>query len=106
MDPRCVRSSLSPEGRLTPSPAADDLHAYVEGDIIECMANSDNMVAHGLGTSEQGGISTFVEMLSYRHLPAEKLLVSHDDVWSKAEYGYARLYNVRSRSTTVQESTS
>ncbi|BGO96634.1 Mannose-6-phosphate isomerase [Rhodotorula toruloides] len=73
---------------------ADDLHAYVEGDIIECMANSDNMVAHGLGTSEQGGISTFVEMLSYRHLPAEKLLVSHDDVWSKAENGYARLYNV------------
>ncbi|BGP04779.1 Mannose-6-phosphate isomerase [Rhodotorula toruloides] len=73
---------------------ADDLHAYVEGDIIECMANSDNMVAHGLGASEQGGISTFVEMLSYRHLPAEKLLVSNDDVWSKSENGYARLYNV------------
>lgn len=25
---------------------ADDLHAYVDGDIIECMANSDSMVRH------------------------------------------------------------
>lgn len=90
---------------LTRRPPADDLHAYVEGDIIECMANSDNMVAHGLGTSEQGGISTFVEMLSYRHLPAEKLLVSHDDVWSKSENGYARLYNVRGHPTTISQST-
>lgn len=29
---------------------ADDIHAYVEAQgIIECMANSDNMVCHGLG---------------------------------------------------------
>ncbi|GAA5864472.1 hypothetical protein JCM3774_005139 [Rhodotorula dairenensis] len=73
---------------------ADDLHAYVEGDIIECMANSDNMVAHGLGTEEQGGISTFVEMLTYRHLPADQLLVSHEDKWQKGRQGLTRLYHV------------
>ncbi|GAA5984156.1 hypothetical protein JCM5350_005435 [Sporobolomyces pararoseus] len=67
---------------------ADDLHAYVEGDIIECMANSDNMVAHGLGTSEQGGISTFVDMLSYRHLPASELLLSYED---ESKYGNNKL---------------
>ncbi|TNY21072.1 RmlC-like cupin domain-containing protein [Rhodotorula diobovata] len=95
---------------------ADDLHAYVEGDIIECMvrrlapaasrsrahsplvpsaqANSDNMVAHGLGESEMGGISTFVEMLSYRHLPAEQLLLEYEDKWSKGQRGLTRRYKV------------
>ncbi|GAA6001736.1 hypothetical protein JCM10207_002289 [Rhodosporidiobolus poonsookiae] len=73
---------------------ADDLHAYVEGDIIECMANSDNMVAHGLGTEEQGGISTFVEMLSYRHLPPQKLLLEYEDGWSKGKNGRTRRYKV------------
>ncbi|GJN91693.1 hypothetical protein Rhopal_004716-T1 [Rhodotorula paludigena] len=73
---------------------ADDLHAYVEGDIIECMANSDNMVAHGLGTEEQGGISTFVQMLSYRHLPAEKLLLEYEDKWKQGRKGLTRHYKV------------
>ncbi|KAH8926199.1 RmlC-like cupin [Atractiella rhizophila] len=51
---------------------ADDIHAYVEGDCVECMANSDNMVCHGLG-QEAGGVQTFVDMLSYRHVPASSL---------------------------------
>ncbi|BGP44879.1 Mannose-6-phosphate isomerase [Rhodotorula kratochvilovae] len=73
---------------------ADDLHAYVEGDIIECMANSDSMVAHGLGESEMGGIQTFVEMLSYRHLSAEKLMLEYEDKWSTGEKGLTRRYKV------------
>ncbi|GAA5955182.1 hypothetical protein JCM3765_003237 [Sporobolomyces pararoseus] len=73
---------------------ADDLHAYVEGDIIECMSNSDNMVAHGLGTSEQGGISTFVDMLSYRHLPASELLLSYKDRSTHGKNGLTRHYKV------------
>ncbi|GAA5942344.1 uncharacterized protein JCM15063_002977 [Sporobolomyces koalae] len=73
---------------------ADDLHAYVEGDIIECMANSDNMVAHGLGTEEQGGISTFVDMLSYRHLPASKLLLEYQDKSPLGHQGLTRHYKV------------
>lgn len=87
--PFAVRSCY----KRTP-PAADDLHAYVEGSIIECMANSDNMVAHGLGTEEQGGISTFVDMLTYRHLPADQLLVPYEDAWHKGQEGLTRLYNV------------
>lgn len=74
---------------------ADDLHAYVEGDIIECMANSDNMVAHGLGEADMGGRSTFVEMLSYRHLPAEDLLLEYEDKWSVGQKGLTRRYKVR-----------
>ncbi|GAA5941148.1 hypothetical protein JCM3775_001318 [Rhodotorula graminis] len=73
---------------------ADDLHAYVEGDIIECMANSDNMVAHGLGEADMGGRSTFVEMLSYRHLPAEDLLLEYEDKWSAGQQGLTRRYKV------------
>ncbi|GAA6007096.1 hypothetical protein JCM11491_001507 [Sporobolomyces phaffii] len=73
---------------------ADDLHAYVEGDIIECMANSDNMVAHGLGTEEQGGISTFVDMLSYRHLPASSLLLKYEDGSKYGASGLTRHYKV------------
>ncbi|GAA6059091.1 hypothetical protein JCM10212_002062 [Sporobolomyces blumeae] len=72
----------------------DDLHAYVEGDIIECMANSDNMVAHGLGTEEQGGISTFVDMLSYRHLPAKELLLEYEDRSKLGKNGLTRAYKV------------
>lgn len=34
----CDWSSANP-------PYPDDIHAYVEGDVIECMANSDNMVS-------------------------------------------------------------
>lgn len=58
------------------------------------MANSDNMVAHGLGTEEQGGIATFVEMLTYRHLPADQLMVPHQDAWKQGQQGLTRLYNV------------
>lgn len=80
----CVVSPRLPLARvLTPSPPS-------------AQANSDNMVAHGLGESEMGGISTFVEMLSYRHLPAEQLLLEYEDKWSKGQRGLTRRYKVRS----------
>ncbi|KAK9900783.1 RmlC-like cupin [Cystobasidium minutum MCA 4210] len=72
---------------------ADDIHAYVDGDVIECMANSDNMVCHGLGETEQGGKQTFVDMLSYRHLPASKLTLKYEDGW-QGKNGNTRLYRV------------
>lgn len=52
------------------------------------------MVAHGLGTEEQGGISTFVEMLSYRHLPASKLLLEYKDGSKLGKNGLTRYYKV------------
>lgn len=68
--------------------------------------NSDNMVAHGLGTEEQGGISTFVDMLSYRHLPASNLLLSYEDASKYGKHGCTRYYKVReSLSSTVFECT-
>lgn len=73
---------------------ADDIHAYVEGDVIECMAASDNMTCHGLGPTEQGGIQTFVDMLTYRHLPGKDLLLEYEDGWSKGKHGKTRLYKV------------
>lgn len=63
--------------------------------------NSDNMVAHGLGTEEQGGISTFVDMLSYRHLPASKLLLSYEDSSKYGKNGCTRYYDVRTDSLVL-----
>lgn len=58
------------------------------------MANSDNMVAHGLGTEEQGGKKTFVDMLSYGHLPERKLHLDHTDSWPKGVHGRTRRYKI------------
>ncbi|KAI0360054.1 mannose-6-phosphate isomerase [Trametes cingulata] len=55
---------------------ADDIHAYLEGDIIECMAISDNVVNAAFDSPDSlaSQISTFVDMLTYTARP-----VSH---WS------------------------
>ncbi|XP_023326981.1 mannose-6-phosphate isomerase [Eurytemora carolleeae] len=45
-------------------------HAYLSGDCIECMANSDNVVRAGL-TPKLIDTSTLVNMLEYRCGPAE-----------------------------------
>jgi mannose-6-phosphate isomerase len=50
-------------------------------------------VCHGLGETEQGGKQTFVDMLSYRHLPSSKLTLSYEDGWQGKE-GNTRLYHV------------
>lgn len=44
---------------------ADEIHAYLEGDIIECMAVSDNVVNSAFVPPEERDISTFVDMLTY-----------------------------------------
>lgn len=47
---------------------ADDIHAYLSGDIIECMAASDNVVRAGF-TPKFKDISTLVDMLTYSYAP-------------------------------------
>jgi mannose-6-phosphate isomerase len=47
---------------------ADDIHAYLSGDIIECMASSDNVVRAGF-TPKFKDISTLTEMLTYSYAP-------------------------------------
>jgi mannose-6-phosphate isomerase len=44
--------------------AANEPHAYVAGEIIECMACSDNVVRAGL-TPKYKDVKTLVEMLTY-----------------------------------------
>ncbi|OVE80200.1 mannose-6-phosphate isomerase, class I [bacterium J17] len=43
-------------------------HAYISGDLFECMANSDNVVRAGL-TSKFVDVKTLAEMLSYEQGP-------------------------------------
>ncbi len=50
---------------------ADDIHAYVSGDIIECMASSDNVVRAGF-TPKFKDVPTLIDMLTYSYAPIEE----------------------------------
>ncbi|KAF7538880.1 hypothetical protein G7Z17_g12558 [Cylindrodendrum hubeiense] len=50
---------------------ADDIHAYVSGDIMECMASSDNVVRAGF-TPKFKDVTTLVDMLTYNFAPIEE----------------------------------
>ncbi len=63
---------------------ADDIHAYVSGDIIECMAASDNVVRAGF-TPKFKDVATLVDMLTYSYAPIEQQKMS------PADYPYATL---------------
>ncbi|KAK2467382.1 hypothetical protein APHAL10511_000617 [Amanita phalloides] len=64
--------------RLNPGEAiflgAGEPHAYVEGDIIECMANSDNVIRAGL-TPKLRDIPNLVACLTYNPGPPSKHVV-------------------------------
>jgi mannose-6-phosphate isomerase len=47
---------------------ADDIHAYLSGDIIECMASSDNVVRAGF-TPKFKDVDTLISMLTYSYAP-------------------------------------
>ncbi|KAF7560628.1 hypothetical protein G7046_g3496 [Stylonectria norvegica] len=63
---------------------ADDIHAYVSGDIMECMAASDNVVRAGL-TPKFKDVTTLVDMLTYNYAPID------EQKMTPAEYPYATL---------------
>jgi mannose-6-phosphate isomerase len=63
---------------------ADDIHAYISGDIMECMAASDNVVRAGF-TPKFKDVSTLVDMLTYNYAPIEEQKMSPKD------YPYATL---------------
>jgi len=52
---------------------ANEPHAYLAGDCIECMANSDNVVRAGL-TPKFKDVKTLCQMLNYEGSPAESKL--------------------------------
>ncbi|KAI9776325.1 MAG: Mannose-6-phosphate isomerase [Candelina submexicana] len=57
---------------------ADDIHAYLSGDIIECMASSDNVVRAGF-TPKFKDIPTLTSMLTYDHNPPSQQKMSPVD---------------------------
>ncbi|KAK3673502.1 Mannose-6-phosphate isomerase [Recurvomyces mirabilis] len=50
---------------------ADDIHAYLSGDIIECMAASDNVVRAGF-TPKFKDVKNLTDMLTYSYAPIEE----------------------------------
>lgn len=63
---------------------ADDIHAYISGDIIECMASSDNVVRAGF-TPKFKDVSTLTRMLTYSYAPIS------EQKMTPTEYPYATL---------------
>ncbi|OJD34264.1 mannose-6-phosphate isomerase [Diplodia corticola] len=57
---------------------ADDIHAYLSGDIIECMASSDNVVRAGF-TPKFKDVGTLTSMLTYSYAPIEEQKMTPKD---------------------------
>ncbi|KAI5818633.1 mannose-6-phosphate isomerase [Pyronema omphalodes] len=71
---------------------ANDPHAYLSGDIIECMAASDNVVRAGF-TPKFKDVKNLVEMLTYSYAPIEAQKMK-PEVWEKGDgQGTSILYN-------------
>lgn len=66
---------------------ADDIHAYISGDIVECMAASDNVVRAGF-TPKFKDVDTLVSMLTYNYAPID------EQKMTPVEYPYATLNRV------------
>ncbi|RDW71617.1 mannose-6-phosphate isomerase [Coleophoma cylindrospora] len=63
---------------------ADDIHAYLSGDIIECMAASDNVVRAGF-TPKFKDVKNLVDMLTYSYAPIS------EQKMAPVDYPYATL---------------
>ncbi|CAG5164842.1 uncharacterized protein ALTATR162_LOCUS6708 [Alternaria atra] len=63
---------------------ADDIHAYLSGDIIECMASSDNVVRAGF-TPKFKDVDNLTKMLTYSYAPISEQKMEPKD------YSHVRL---------------
>ncbi|KAJ3124753.1 Mannose-6-phosphate isomerase [Nowakowskiella sp. JEL0407] len=73
--------------------AANEPHAYLSGDCVECMAASDNVVRSGL-TPKFKDVDTLVSMLTYTTLPpADQVLNGDPFATSKKTLTHTKLYN-------------
>lgn len=70
---------------------AKDPHAYISGDIIECMAASDNVVRAGF-TPKFKDVPTLVDMLTYDCAPVEEQKMVPAK-FSKAKGGSSLIFN-------------
>jgi mannose-6-phosphate isomerase len=81
-------------------------HAYLRGNIIECMANSDNVVRAGL-TSKYKDIPTLLKMLTYDFSPVEIIRDSNKNeaftYQSPAEEFEITMYSLFENKTIVKD---
>ncbi len=74
-------------------------HAYLRGDLLECMANSDNVVRAGL-TNKYKDVDTLLQMMHYRPAGSE-LLTAQPDASGAGRYAApAKEFEVRRFSGT------
>ncbi|KAH8923022.1 mannose-6-phosphate isomerase [Atractiella rhizophila] len=70
---------------------ANEPHAYLSGDIIECMATSDSVIRAGL-TPKLRDVPVLLSMLTYTTLPPASQLLSPTSP-SFAKNGHSKLYD-------------
>ncbi|KAF2861502.1 mannose-6-phosphate isomerase [Piedraia hortae CBS 480.64] len=75
---------------------ADDIHAYICGDMLECMASSDNVVRAGF-TPKFKDVDTLTSMLTYNYAPFTEQMMkpsNYDNCkFSSKGTGTATLYD-------------
>jgi mannose-6-phosphate isomerase len=77
--------------------AANEPHAYLSGDCVECMAASDNVVRSGL-TPKFKDVKTLVDMLTYNYGPAESQILLGTMIST-----YTREYNPPIKEFTIHQ---
>ena len=82
-------------------------HAYIKGELCECMINSDNVVRGGL-TPKQKDISTLLQILPYHdtrdQLPLLPFSLSDDiQEYKPDSYEELRVYRVNTSRTDMVE---
>ncbi len=70
---------------------ACDIHAYISGDIIECMAASDNVVRAGF-TPKFKDVDNLVKMLTYAYAPPSEQKMSPEK-WDRGSSKASTLYD-------------
>lgn len=83
---------------------AKDPHAYISGDIIECMAASDNVVRAGF-TPKFKDVKNLVEMLTYTYDSVEKQKMQEESFSRSSGDGKSTLYNPPIEEFAVLETT-
>jgi len=66
---------------------ADDIHAYLSGEIIECMASSDNVIRAGF-TPKFKDVDTLTTTLTYSYAPIS------EQKMAPADYAYVKLNTI------------
>ena len=83
---------------------AKDPHAYISGDIIECMAASDNVVRAGF-TPKFKDVTNLVEMLTYAYDSVEDQKMKLEEFARSSGDGKTTLYNPPIEEFAVLETT-